>query len=120
MSAGSFVQSFYLSNSGEVYNVRVQPETLQLNVGGANSATATSATAEPSAIVGGSRRGIGVHCRGFRLRFTAGSPAGYKVGSTFFLPVLNPTVFDAVNKFDTGSYLGGTVQVVGKVAEQIN
>lgn len=120
MSAGEFEVARYASDSGELYNVRVQPETLLLNVGGVNASAGATATAEPSAQVGASRRSLGVHCRGVRVRFTAGAPTGYAAGTTFFLPVMTTAVFNAINKFDTGSYLGGTVEVVSKVPERIN
>lgn len=119
MSAGVFSIARYASDSGELYNVRVQPETLLANIGGVNASAGANATAEPSAIVGGSRRQIGVHTRGVRIRFTQNAPTGYKEGSTYFIPILTAAVYNAINKFDTGTYLGGTVEVVGKVAEKI-
>lgn len=120
MSAGVFTLSKYEADSGTVYSVRVQPETLAASVGGgANTAPTGNVTGEPSAMVGGSRRSIGVHCRGVRIRFTGAAPEGYKPQGVIFIPILTEARYDAITRGATGTYLGAAVEVVGKVPEVI-
>jgi len=124
MSAGAFSLSRYESNAGRVYNVKVQPETLAASIGDAgvavtNAAPTDPVSEEPSAIVGGSKRTIGVHTRTVRLRFTGAVPDGYLVGSTVTIPALRPAFFEAATKGTEGTYLGVGVQVVGRSGENI-
>lgn len=117
MSAGAFSRAKYESDGGEVYAIRVQPETI---IAATNPEPAGAITAEPSAIANGSRRRIGVNARRVRVVFTAGAPAGYKPDSPIALPILTPTAFQALSKGETFTYLGGTVEVIGKTPEYIN
>jgi hypothetical protein len=121
MSAGAFATGAkYEADDGKIYNVRVQPETLEANVGGANgSPTGAVTSGLPSAQVGSGRKTIGVHCRGVRLRFTESVPDGYKPNSIVFIPILVKSRWDAVSRGSAGVYLGLEVTVVGKVPEVI-
>lgn len=117
MSAGAFQNSFYESDSGEIYNVRIQPETL---AGSSNPAPAGPATAEPSAIVNGSRRRIGVNCRNIRLKWTGTPPAGYDTNGVIKIPILQQATWAGFTKGDEISYLGTNAEVIGKTPEYIN
>ena len=117
MSAGSFSRSKYESDSGEIYAIRVQPETI---VAGTNPEPAGTITAEVSAIANGSRRRLGMNARRVRVVFTASAPAGYKADSPIALPVLTPTAYQSLSKGDSFAYLGGTVEVIGKTPEYAN
>lgn len=117
MSSGAFDNSFYTSDSGAVYNIRVQPETLSFS---AQGTPATAATAEPSAIANGSRRRIGVNARSVRLEWTATPPAGYKADSVVKVPILTLAAYTPIKKGDTVTYLGASARVLGKTPEYIN
>lgn len=118
MSAGNFVRSRYESNSGEVYPIRVQPETLLLTIGGSsNTAPAGAITAEVSARANGSRRTLGMNARTVTVAFTAAQPEGYAANSTLTIPVLNPTFWDTITRGATGTYLETAIEVVGKSPE---
>lgn len=117
MSAGVFTNSFYTSDSGEVYNIRVQPETLSFS---AQGTPAAAATAEPSAIANGSRRRIGVNARNVRLEWTAAAPVGYDPNGVVRVPILTAAAYTAINKGDAVTYLGNSARVLGKTPEYIN
>lgn len=120
MSTGKFEKHFYLSNkTGLVHPIRVQPETLTLNVGGvANASAAGPATSPISAQVSQSKRSLGLNARTVTIKFPTTAPTGYKVDSPITLPWLNGTAdFDAFAAGDSVSYLGGTGEVVGTTAE---
>lgn len=119
MSAGPFQYSKYQATGGGIYRIRVQPETLQLNVGGANSAPGGEINQAGTVRARGSRRSFGIVARGFSLRFTGAPPSGYAPGRTLVVPVLTPARWNDVNLGDEGTYLGANVQVVGKIPESI-
>lgn len=121
MSSGVFTLASYgADNTDRVYPIKVQPETLTLSIGAATNAAAGGAiTEEVSARVSGSRRSIGLHARTVRVRFTGTAPTGYETGGTITLPILTPTVYAGIKRGDTGTYLGATVQVVGKSPEVV-
>jgi len=121
MSAGAFVRSKYESDSGEIYSIRLQEETIAATIASApNAAPSGAVTGEPSAFARGSRRGIGVNARGIRVAFTAAPPTGYLAGQVLSVPILQKTVWDGIARLDTGTYIGAAVEVVSKYAEQIN
>lgn len=121
MSAGAFVRSRYESNSGEIYPIRVQPETLALQIGStANAAPTGAITAEVSARANGSRRTLGMNARSVTVTFTGTPPDGYATNSTLTVPVLTPELWDSAAKGTTGTYLGVAIEVVGKSAEAAN
>jgi len=124
MSAGAFTLSKYESNAGNIYNVKVQPETLAASIGTGGAAATNTPPAgavdqEVSAIVGGSTRTNGIHTRGVRLRFTGAVPDGYLANSVVFIPALNETFYNAATKGAEGTYLGVGVRVVGRRPETI-
>lgn len=121
MSAGPFESTFYTSDDGTVHPIRLQPETRALSIGGqANSAPAGPATANAGQVrVSGGKRTVGLTPRKIRVRFTGAPPTGYKAGSTLSIPVLVPGHFQAYRKplYQTGTYLGAAIEVVGSSAE---
>jgi hypothetical protein len=119
MSAGVFSRSRYSSDSGSIHPIRVQPETLDLTIGGvANAAPAGAVTAGvPSAKVSGSSRSIGLSARLVRIQFTATPPTGYKAGGTITLPWLLASTFGAISPNAVGTYLGVAIIVLGKRGE---
>lgn len=121
MSAGNFVRSRYESNSGEIYPIRIQPETLALQIGTtANAAPTGAITAEVSARANGSRRTLGMNARTVTVAFTAAPPEGYATNTTLTIPVLTPELWDSASKGTTGTYLSVAVEVVGKSPEYAN
>jgi len=121
MSSGNFVRSKYESNSGEIYPIRVQPETLALTIAAtANAAPAGAVTAEVSARANGSRRTLGMNARTVTVAFTATPPDGYATNTTLTVPVMQPALWDNATRGATGTYLGVAVEVVGKSPEYAN
>lgn len=119
MSSGAFTTSKYEANSGTVYGIKVQPETLAANVGAANAAPAGVVDGEGSVRVGGGNRQLGIKARSVSVRFTATVPDGYLAGQTYRIPILTPTVWNGANKGTTGTYLGSPIVVVGKSPERV-
>ena len=121
MSSGAFVDSFYESNKlGSVHPIRVQPETIALELGGqANAAPDGAAAVGPSAQVSKGKRSLGINARTVSIRLTA-ALTGYKSGSVITLPWLDPATYDAiVPKATTGTYLGTACKVVGVSDETV-
>ncbi len=117
MSAGRFEQSRYQSNRGNIYRIRVQPETLALTVGGeANDPPAGAVDQESSARVSGGNNAIGVKARSVTLRWTGAVPTGYLANELLRVPILQESVWDNIDLDATGTYLGSAVVVVGKSA----
>lgn len=119
MSGGAFTYTTYELNSGDVCGIRVQPETLAANIGAANGAPAAARTLPVTAKVSKGNRGFGIKPRTVTLRFTSGAPADYKTGGLVTIPILQAATWDAISDGDTGTYLGGNVQVVFKTPERV-
>ncbi len=123
MSAGSFSRSKYQSAiTANIYGVRVQPETLALQIGsGTNTPPAGDINQSSRASVVGGRRNRGVNCRKVRFTFADGAtPTGYKVGSVLTLPIMTQSFFDTILPDQTGSYLGAAIVVIGTTPEYRN
>lgn len=119
MSAGSFEYSKYESNAGNVYRIRVQPETLALDIGGnTNTPPAGDIDSEGTVKVSGGKRSFGVIPRSVSLAFTGALPDGYS-GDNVRVPILTQATYDAISSSATGTYLGVGVEVVGKSPEQV-
>jgi hypothetical protein len=121
MSAGVFTDSFYESNQlGSVHPIRVQPETLALELGGTANAAADGAGAVgPSAVVSRGKRSLGINARTVSIRLTA-ALAGYKAGSVIVLPWMDPATFDDITpKVTLGTYLGTACKCIGKSPETV-
>lgn len=114
MSAGPFLASFYETDEGEVLNARVQPETVFAE----NPAPAGPATWGISANMTGGTRQNGVNARVVYGKWIT-APAGYLANGRVTLPILQQTAYNAINKGDTITYLGGTFRVTGKRGESL-
>lgn len=127
MSAGPTLEGArYESNNGIVFPIRIQPETITLNL---NSVTNALPSAQvtldvPSARVGAGRNSFGVNARLVRITFTAAVPPGYLENGVITLPVLTLTAYNAYTRGTTGTYnLNGTdyaVKWAGRSPEKIN
>lgn len=121
MSAGAFLRRTYRGDDGQNYPIRIQPETLTATFGTTANTAPTSApdAGLVTARVGGGKRRFGLRARGVVISFPTAAPEGYKVGAYIRLPVLLPTVWDGIAKFQTVSYLGATGEVVSKYREEL-
>jgi hypothetical protein len=126
MSAGGFVTGRYEDNSGNVWRVRVQPESAGLTLGGeandfpAGTPTAGLPTLKQKLL---SRRGLGLTMRSVQVEFTAdgtGATGDYLgTGTRHNIPVFDPAVWDAYDNGQTGTYLGVACVFVNKSPEVI-
>ncbi len=125
MSAGAYSRSRYEDNQGNIWKIRVQPETEALEIGGVTNAPPAGAFTPgfPSAQVGSGRQSIGVNARLCRIKFTSTAPTGYDPNGTIALPVLTQAAQVAFVADAVGTYtLAGTahaVVVVGTTPEKI-
>lgn len=125
MSAGAYSRSRYEDNQGNVWKIRVQPETEGLIVDGVTNTPPAGAFTPgfPSAQVSRGRNSIGVNARLCRIKFAATAPTGYDPNGTISLPVLTQAAQSAFVPDAVGTYtLGGTdhaIVVVGTTPEKI-
>lgn len=121
MSSGAFVTSKYASTAtATIHPIRVQPETLALQLGSTANAAPSGTAVLPSAQVSRGRRSIGINARTVTVKFAAGSvPSGYKAESPITLPWLqeNSAFTTAVPGATAVTYLGQTAILVGKSPE---
>lgn len=118
MSAGAFSRSKYEADDGEIHPIRVQPETIDASVGGNdNTAPAGAVTIGLSARVSQSARAFGLRPRLVSLAWFADPPADYDPLGIIRIPILRKAAYDDIVVGDSGSYLGGTVIVIGKSPE---
>lgn len=125
MSAGRFVRTRYeaVYDNTQVHPIRVQPETLDLELGGvANAGSENASTTPISAVVSRNKRARGLRPALVSLQWTGSSPSpAGNVGITT-IPLLNPDIraIAAVADSDTEvSYLGvATWTVAGYTAEE--
>lgn len=116
MSAGQFLRSFYQLDNGEVARARVQPET----IAGFNAAPAGPATVPGSARMGGGRRRFGINARFITAAWSGAAPTGYDADGVIRIPILTPASYNAIELGDTLTYLGGTLEVIGKTGEKVS
>lgn len=121
MSAGAFTTSKYASTAtATVHPIRVQPETLALQLGSTANAAPSGTAVLPSAQVSRGRRSIGINARTVTIKFATGAaPTGYKAESPITLPWLqeNTAFTGAVPGVTAVTYLGQTAILVGKSSE---
>lgn len=119
MSSGVFSSSKYETDAGAIHRIRVQPETLLANVGGANSAPSGAIDTPGTVRVGGGNRAFGIKARSVTVRWTSAAPTDYADNQYIRIPVLTKTLYDSINPGDTGTYLSTNVTVVGKNPERV-
>lgn len=121
MSSGSFINSFYETNDGDVCRIRVQPETELATDGTTPNDSATGpATLPVRAKVSRGTREIGIKPRRIGIKFEIGqAPTGYAVGQVYYLPALTRAFYDALEVGDDITYLAATAEVVSKLEEDI-
>lgn len=115
MSSGVFTAGFYQTDDGEILNARYQPETI---IAGVNPAVSGPATFGISANLSGSMKKNGVNARRVYGKWLT-APAGYLAGGRVVLPILEGAAYDAIDKGDEITYLGGSFRVTGKVSERL-
>ena len=115
MSAGTFERTFYELDNGEVARARVQPETLA----GFNPAAVGPATVAGSARMGGGRRRFGINARFITAVWSGSAPTGYDPDGVIRIPIMTPTAYNALDLGDSLTYLGGTLEVIGKTGEKV-
>ncbi len=122
MSSGRFVRTFYgisTENGGGVINIRLQPETLSAQIGGAaNAAPAGPATVPGSATISQGRRSAGVNVRYVTVAWTGDPPDDYE-GLTARIVVPNPTVYAGATLGSAVTYLETEATVVGRTPETV-
>jgi len=123
MSAGPMLFTRYQADDGKIFPVRINEETSSAVLAGQTNTPPEGQPGSglPSARVGAGRRSFGVNCRGVRVVFDETIPDNYKEGVPIFIPVLRKAVYDAIpSRNGSGTYLGNSVRIVGKVPEKIN
>ena len=121
MSSGAFVNSIYQMDAGTFASIRVQPETLQLSVGGSANAPGAGPVDFPLRAKGSKTvREYGLGARGVTIKFpVGGAPTGYKDDSPITLPVLTQAVYNAAVPGAVIQYLGSTAELVGRTPERL-
>jgi hypothetical protein len=117
MSAGPFQIYRYEADNGDIHPIKLQPETVAANIGGANSPPSGQVSNDISAWVNRGNRQYGLRPRYVTVRFTSGAPTGYKADQLYRIPILTQARFNAVGRGTTGTYLGEAVTVVSKTTE---
>lgn len=119
MSSGAFLSAFYEANNGDVYRIKIQPETAALVVQGNTNTIPNGAGAIAEFAHVSSRRRRGINARKVGIQFTGTPPAGYKAGSTIYLPWLQRDTFPDPLGVTTATYLGAPARLVGVSPERI-
>lgn len=115
MSAGRFERSFYELDNGEIARARVQPET----IAGFNPAPAGPATVPGSARMQSSRRRQGINARYITAVWDGAPPSGYDDRTPLKIPIMTPATYNGIELGDTLTYLGATIEVIGKTGEKV-
>ena len=127
MSAGAFVRARYQASYGkgrEIHPIRVQPETVTLDVGGVTNALPEDAISNPiSALVSRGRRSRGLIVRTVTIQAPiSDQPDGYLPGGLTTLPCLTETFFQACAAADDTTvvnYLGVSGYSVSYVSDEL-
>ncbi len=115
MSAGQFIITRYVSDNGNIYKIRIQPETVN---DWNEEPTGAFDRALGSVRVGGGVRQLGIRARQAVLRWDGTPPAGYAPGAFLRVPVLSPASFAALQEGSVVEYLG-TDAVVTSLREEV-
>ena len=117
--AGVFVSSKYKADNGDVYRVKIQPETALLAFGSAQNAPTVNAVNQQKPLrLRKTVKENGLTSRKIGVRWVANVPATYKPSTVLYVPILTPELFLAIQLDQQASYLGGTVTVVSKLVER--
>lgn len=120
MSAGNFEVSRYTDDGGNIYPIRVQPETAALVIGGVtNDPNPAPVTTSMFARSRKNRNEYGVGARSISVRFTSTLPTGYAANQSLSIPILQAATWSGISPTDTGTYLGQDVEVISKSPEFI-
>lgn len=120
MSAGSFSNSRYESDSGTIHLIKVQAETLTMTVGGtANDAPTEAIDSVFAAETSRGAKAYGLRPRKINVSFTDEPPTGYRPYTSLQLPILTTDLFESISDNDVVVYAGGTGEVSSKVEENI-
>ena len=120
MSQGSFLIVNYESNKlGTIHPIRIQPETLTLNIGAVSNAAPAGTAILPSAQVSQGKRKKGLNSRSVTFKFDPGDePTGYKAESPITLPWLQDNAaFNGAFAGQAGTYQGVSISIVGTANE---
>ena len=120
MSAGAFVLSKYEANNGDIYPIRLQPESLDLEIATVSNDEPAGAVDQPTrAKVSRARGAIGIRPRKVSIRFTDPAPTGYKADQSYTIPVLQASLWDSAIAGTVASYLGVAAVVISRSPEDI-
>lgn len=112
---GAFIKGKYEADNGDIYPIRIQPETVIASV---NPAPTGAVDQTIKARVSGSRRRYGVKARNARFGRTVGT-GDDQAQQYVTLPILTPAAFEGLTEADTITYNGSTYTFVGKTGEVI-
>lgn len=121
MSFGPFVDTRYETAGGSVHAIRVQPETISLEIDGiSNGPPAGNIDSERGVSASGRRSTLFITARRVGLRVTGGG-GPYEEGTVHYVPVLEPATFQSyvLPKNKTGTYNGSPVVVIGSSPERL-
>jgi len=105
MSAGPFETRRYKADDGAVAPIKVQPETMTLNINGqANSSVADATTTKYYARSSGGCREIGMRARKVNFKFDT-APTPYKQDAILSLPWFDPATFADIAGGLPGTYV---------------
>lgn len=122
MSDGNFIYSNYFSAlTGKTHPIRIQPESGSLVINGTTNTAPAGPADDPRQAQVTARKGIGVFAAKVGIRVTATGTSNFSVGRVFYVPWLDSTTLASViePKFQSGTYQGATVRVIGYSPERI-
>lgn len=117
MSSGVTLEARYRARQSRVFRILIQPETLDLVIGGRRNSNPGLAVNQPISVSGSTRRrNIGLSPRRVVVKFTGTVPAGYS-GDPLDVTWLNYVNFDRILVGERGEYLGEEVVLLAKHGE---
>lgn len=120
MSAGSFSNQIYTAQNDETHNIKVQPETLALNINGqTNAADVGPATSLFWAETNRGSTEYGLRPRKVNFRWLTAAPDGYSGSARLSLPLLNKAISAVAVTGALGVYLGSDIVVTGGQVESV-
>lgn len=121
MSAGTFITAFYETDGGSIGRCQVQPETLDLVIGGTENVSSSGPGDLPIDIrMNGKANRFSIRARYVTVEWGGAPPAGYDPEGLLRLPVLLPATYSAyiaAGRGATGTYLGAGIVLVRWTAE---